>query len=490
MPEFDLVIRGGTVVTAADTVRCDVGVRDGRVAVLGENLSDASRIIDAGGLLVMPGGIDSHCHIDQLSSSGAYTADNWESGTRSGIAGGTTMLMPFAAQFKGQSLRQAVEDYHQLADGKALSDYAFHLIISDPTEAVLGQELPALIKDGYTSFKIYLTYDSLKLNDRETLAVMETARREGALTMVHAENHDVIAYLTEKLLAAGHSRPEFHRVAHADVAESEATSRAITLSEVIDVPLLLVHVSAREAIEAIRRARGRGLRVYGETCPQYLFLTEDDLINSGWEGAKCMCSPPPRDKANQEYVWNGLTDGTFQVFSSDHAAYRFDSPKGKFVGGFDEATASFKKVANGVPGLEIRLPMLFSEGVKTGRLSLNRFVELASTNAAKMYGVYPKKGTIAVGSDADIALWDPELTRTVSIDMLHDNMDYTPYEGREVTGWPVEVLVRGETVFREDEVIAPAGNGRFVPCAPPEMAKPLGRPIHGFTPTTGQFDGW
>ena len=487
---YDLVIRGGTVVTAADTMRCDVAVRDGRVVALGDNLGDGARTIDAGGLLVMPGGIDSHCHIDQLSSSGAYTADTWETGTRSGLAGGTTMLMPFAAQFKGQSLRAAVEEYHQLADGKALSDYAFHLIISDPTEAVLGQELPALIADGYTSFKIYLTYDTLKLDDRETLAVMETARREGAMTMIHAENHDIIAYLTDKLLAAGHRSPEFHRVAHADLAESEATARAIALSEVIDVPILLVHVSAGEAIEAIRRARGRGLRVFGETCPQYLFLTEDDLLKSGWEGAKCMCSPPPRDAANQELVWNGLTDGSFAVFSSDHAAYRFDSPKGKFVGGFNAETASFKGVANGVPGLEVRLPMLFSAGVRTGRLSLNRFVELAATNAAKMYGVYPRKGTIAVGADADIALWDPDLTRTVSIDMLHDNMDYTPYEGREVTGWPVEVLVRGETVYDGKDVIAPTGNGRFVPCARPEWARPKGRPIHGFWPESGRFDGF
>lgn len=486
MSEYDLVIRGGTVVTASDTTRCDVGVRGGKIVALADNLEGGARTIDAGGLLVMPGGIDSHCHIDQKSSSGAYTADNWETGTRSAMCGGTTMLMPFAAQFKGETLRETVKEYHALAEGNCYSDYSFHLIISDPTEAVLGQELPALIKDGYTSFKIYLTYDLLKLDDRQTIDVLATARREGAMTMIHAENHDIISYLTERLLEHGHKYPKFHRVAHADIAEDEAANRAIALATAVDAPMLLVHVSAKDAIDKIRQAQAKGLKIYGETCPQYLFLTEDDLDKSGWEGAKCMCSPPPRDKANQEYVWNGLIDGTFQVFSSDHAAYRFDAPEGKFVGGLSDQT-HFKKIANGVPGLEVRLPMLFSEGVKKGRMSVNKFVELTATNAAKLYGVYPQKGTIAVGADADIALWDPEDTRTISIDMLHDNMDYTPYEGREVTGWPVEVMVRGQTVFKENDILGKPGFGEFIKCGKSEMAVPLGRRIHGFNPATGEY---
>lgn len=490
MDEFDTVIEGGTVVTAGDTIRCDIGIRDGVIAALGLDLGAGGRRIDATDLLVMPGGIDAHCHIDQRSSAGGYTNDTWESGTRSGLAGGTTMLIPFAAQRRGQSLHDAVRRYHDLADGQARSDYAFHLIVSDPTEAVLQDELPALIEAGYTSVKIYLTYESLRLDDKQSLRVLETARREGALTMIHAENHEMITWLTDKLVSAGRVRPEFHRVAHADVAESEGVNRVISLAEVADVPVLIVHVSAKDAITAIRRARGRGQRIYAETCPQYLFLTEDDLVRSGWEGAKCLCSPPPRDAANQELVWNGLIDGTFQIFSSDHAAYRFDGDNGKFLGGLDEQTAGFQKIANGVPGLELRLPLLFSEGVLTQRISLNRFVELSATNAAKLYGVYPRKGTIAVGADADIALWDPRLTRTVSIDMLHDNMDYTPYEGRVVTGWPVHVLVRGETAFKDGEVLAPPGNGRFVRCARPEWARPLGRRIHGFEPSTGAFEGW
>ncbi|MBU2091409.1 MAG: dihydropyrimidinase [Alphaproteobacteria bacterium] len=484
MADFDLVIRGGTVVTASDTSVCDVGVKEGVIVALGRDLAKGTREIDATGKLVLPGGIDSHVHVDQLSSSGAYTADTFLSGTRSAMCGGTTGIIPFAAQYKGQSLRKTVEDYHAKAEGQAMTDYAFHLIISDPTESVIGQELPALIKDGYTSFKIYLTYDALKLNDRQFLEVLAAARREGAMVMVHAENHDMIAWLSEKLLEFGHTDPKFHRVAHANIAEGEATNRAIALSELVDQPILMVHVSAKEAIDRIREAKARGVKVFAETCPQYLFLTEDDLDKDGFEGAKCMCSPPPRDKANQEFVWQGLADGTFDVFSSDHAPYRFDSPTGKRVGGAD---TSFKKVANGVPGLEIRMPMLFSAGVLTGRIDINKFVALCCTNPAKMYGLYPRKGTIAVGADADIAIWDAEKKVTISIDMLHDDMDYTPYEGHEVTGWPIISMVRGEVVWSDGEVLAKPGQGRFLRCEVPANSRPRGTTVHGFNPTSGEY---
>ena len=485
MAEYDLVIRGGTVVTAADKTACDVGVKDGKVVALAGKLGPGAEEIDATGKLVLPGGIDSHCHIDQPSSMGATTADDFHSGTVSAACGGTTCIIPFAAQHRGQSLRAVVQDYHSRAEGKAVLDYAFHLIISDPTEQVLGQELPALIKAGYTSFKIYMTYDALKLDDRQVLDVLATARREGAMVMVHAENHDVISWLSDRLLEAGHVAPKFHAVAHAAAAEREATHRAITMSEIVDVPLLIVHVSGKEAIDHIRTAQARGLRLYAETCPQYLFLTADDLDKPGFEGAKMMCSPPPRDAANQEFVWNGLTTGVFEVFSSDHAPYRFDDPEGKKMHG---ENAPFKKVANGVPGLEIRMPMLFSEGVRTGRLDIHDFVALCSTNAAKLYGLYPQKGTIAVGADADIAIWDPDKEVTVSVDMLHDNMDYTPYEGRRVTGWPVITLSRGEVVWRDGKVTAEPGRGRFLPCDLPDAAKPLGRPVHGFQPVTGEYN--
>ena len=486
MASYDLIIKGGTVATAADTFRADVGVKDGRVTALADALTGAAEVIDAGGRLVLPGGIDSHCHIAQTSSSGLETADDFESGTRSALCGGTTTIIPFAAQHRGQSLRQVVRDYHARAAGKAYVDYAFHLIVSDPTEQVLGQELPALIKDGYTSFKIYLTYESLKLDDRQVLDVLACARAEGALVMVHAENHDIIGWLTEKLLAAGRGAPKYHAVAHAAVGEGEATQRAIALSQIADTPVLIVHVSAREAMAQIAEAQARGLRVYGETCPQYLFLTAGDLDRPGFEGAKYVCSPPPRSADDQEHLWRGLANGVFQVVSSDHAPYRYAGPAGKRAHG---TQVSFDKVANGVPGLEVRLPLLFSEGVGKGRLTLNRFVEVAATAAARLYGLYPRKGTIAVGSDADIAIWDPEKAVVISHERLHDNMDYTPYEGREVKGWPVLTLSRGRVVWRDGAVTGVSGGGRFLPCGLPEAARPLGRPVHGFDPASGALAG-
>jgi dihydropyrimidinase len=473
MNEYDLVIRGGTVATAADTTLCDVGIKDGAVAALGKNLGSAIREIDASGRFVLPGGIDSHCHIEQRSSAGVVCADDFYSATVAAAFGGTTTVIPFAAQHRGQSLRRVVEEYHEAAGPKAVIDYAFHLIISDPSEQVLGQELPALIRDGYTSFKVYMTYDLLQLDDGQMLDILAVARREGALVMVHAENHDMIKWLTARLLDRGLGAPRYHAVSHARLAEGEATNRAVSLSQLLDVPILLVHVSAAEAIEVIRNAQTKGLKIYGETCPQYLFLTADDIAKPGMEGAKFCCSPPPRDHAAQEAVWTGLRNGTFQVFSSDHAPYRFDA-SGKLPKG-DKTT--FKEIANGVPGIELRLPLLFSEGVGKGRLDLNAFVALTATNHAKLYGLYPKKGTIAVGSDADIAIWDPQRETTITAGMLHDNVGYTPYEGRRLGGWPVTVLSRGRIVVEDGKLTAERGSGTFLPCAMSEAAKPLHSPV-------------
>jgi dihydropyrimidinase len=400
------------------------------------------------------------------------TADDFATGSTSAACGGTTTIIPFAAQHRGNSLRQVVQEYHARADGRSLVDYAFHLIVSDPTEQVLGQELPALIRDGYTSFKIYTTYDALKLSDRQVLDVMALARREGAMMMVHAENHDIIAWLSEKLVQAGRRQPSSHAIAHHPIAESEATNRVIALAELLDVPVLFVHVSAKEAIDQIRAAQARGLKIYGETCPQYLFLTADMMDAPGDEGAKCMCSPPPRDKANQEFVWQGLRGGVFEVFSSDHAPYRFEGPDGKKAG---MAAGGFKKVPNGIPGLEIRLASLFSAGVLNDIISINQFVALTSTNHAKMYGLYPRKGTIAVGSDADICIWDSTTERTITQSELHDAMDYTPYEGMKMRGWPVVVLSRGEVVSRDGKPVGRLGRGEFLRCDKPDPARPRGR---------------
>lgn len=462
MADYDLVIAGGTIATATDTYVADIGIRDGRVAAIAEDLKSADQIVDATDKLVLPGGIEAHCHIEQESGMGIMGADDYKSGSISAVFGGNTTIVPFAAQHRGQSLREVVEIYHDRAGPKSVIDYAFHLIISDANEQVVGQELPALIRDGYTSFKIFLTYPLLKLEDADVLNVLAVARESGAMTMVHAENDDIISWLSDRLMAGGHVEPKYHAMSHARIAESEATNRAIQLARLLDTPVLIVHVSTDEAAQTIRRAQDAGLKVFGETCPQYLFLTVEDIDKDGMEGAKFCCSPPPRDEADQEAMWLGLSNGTFQVFHSDHAPYRFDET-GKLHAG---PKAPFKNLANGVPGIELRMPLLFSEGVGKGRISLNEFVALTSTNAAKIYGLHPRKGTIAVGSDADIAIWDPTRRVTVSYDMLHDNVGYTPYEGMELTGWPETVISRGRIAVAEGTLNVEPGSGHFLKRTP------------------------
>lgn len=465
-PEFDLIVRNADVVTASDRFTCDIGIKNGKIAALGLGLGAAGETIDASGLLTLPGGVDAHCHLDQPMPEGVRMADDFSTGTRSAACGGTTTVIPFAAQTKGQSLRAAVDDYHRRADGKALIDYAFHLIVTDPTPDVLANELPQLIEEGYTSFKIYMTYDDLKLNDLDILRVLEVARAGQALVMIHAENADCIAWLTERLTSQGNTAPKFHATSRPMAVEREATHRAITFSELAGVPILIVHVSGRDAIEQIRWAHTRGLPIHAETCPQYLFLTEHDLGGEGYHGAKCICSPPPRDKQNQEAVWNGLTQNVFSIFSSDHAAFRYNDPHGKMLGGKEQP---FQYIPNGIPGLETRLPLLFSGGVSEGRISLHQFVALTATNPAKLYGLYPRKGSIFVGADADIALWDPDRKVTIDNAKLHHNVDYTPYQGIEVQGWPVLTLSRGKVVSREFSLTGEAGWGQFLPCDKPIM---------------------
>jgi dihydropyrimidinase len=474
MAAFDTIIRGGTVATAADTTACDVGIKDGRVTALGADLGAADDIVDAAGKLVLPGGIDSHVHLAQPSAPGIVMADDFASGTRAAAFGGNTMVLPFALQQKGESLRQVVKDYHATADGNCYVDVSFHLIITDASDAVLGQELPALVEDGYTSFKVFMTYEGMALSDIEMLNVMAVARETGALVMVHAENYDAIRFLTDRLERAGKTAPYYHARSRPIPVEREATHRAISLAELIDVPIMIVHVSNGEAMEEIRRAQQKGLKIYGETCPQYLVLTEHDLEGLNMEGAMYVCSPPPRDAESQRACWRGLQQGVFSLFSSDHCPFRYDDPQGKLTA---KARTSFRWVPNGIPGVETRLPILFSEGVKKGRISLNEFVALTATNHAKTYGLYPKKGTIAVGSDADIAIWDPDRSVTISQGLLHHGCDYTPYEGIAVTGWPVSTMVRGRFVVRDGELTGPKGGGAYVPRAKSPYAVPLGRAV-------------
>jgi dihydropyrimidinase len=482
MLEFDLVIRGGTVATASEQFAADVGISGERIVALGEGLPVGRREIDARGKLVLPGGVDSHCHIEQISSFGIMCADDFYTATVSAAFGATTTVMPFCAQHRGDAIPAVLADYSERARSKAVIDYAFHLIIANPDQATLTRDLPAAIDRGIRSFKLYMTYDRLRLSDEQILDVMAVARKHGALVMVHAENHGVISWLGERMVEQGNTLPRYHGICHTRGSECEAIQRVAMLAELIDVPIVIVHVSTIEGIEAIRQARQRGVKIFGETCPQYLLLTAKDLDRPGLEGAMFCCSPPPRDEAAQQACWHGMKDGVLPIYSSDHAPYRFDE-SGKLPAG--EKT-TFKQMANGVPGLELRLPLLFSFGYKAGRISLPEFVDLTATRHAKIYGLYPQKGTIAVGAEADIAIWDPERRLTVTSALVHDNTGYTPYAGRELTGWPITVLSRGEVIVDDGKLTAQRGRGRYIARAPSEATIPTGRKIAEIA----QLDAW
>lgn len=480
MTAFDLVIKGGTVIAADHSSKADVGIRHGRILALAENLEDATQVIDARDRLVMPGGIESHCHIEEISADGLMSADDFHSGTVSAAFGGNTTIVPFAVQQRGQSLRQAVHDYRRLADPKVVIDYALHMIISDPSQTVLEEELPSLVAEGHTSFKVFMTYDRLRLSDYELIRVLAAARGLGALVMVHPENHDMIRFVSELLVAQGHHAAKFHALSHPRIAEEEAVNRMIALAELVDVPLMIVHVSNSRVMERVRWAQEKGLRVYAETCPQYLVLTAADMDRPGREGAKFCCSPPLRDEEDGRALWSGVEQNLFDVVSSDHAPYTFDE-KGKFHKGFD---ARFDQLANGMPGIEARLPLLYSEGVSKGRISCNSFVALAATNAARLYGLEARKGAIAPGHDADIAIWNPDREVQLSSAMLHDRVGYTPYEGVRVKGWPETVISRGRVVVGNDELKVQAGSGRFVPAAVSALSQPRNRPVQELDPAS------
>lgn len=443
---FDTVIRNGTVVTASDLFRSDVGIIDGRIAALASSLPDADEIVDATGMYVMPGGIDSHVHLDQPSGPDIVMADDFESGTRSAAIGGNTTVITFCMQEKGQSLPDALRVYHAKAEGRCHIDVSFHMVITDPSPQVLGQELPALVADGYTSIKVFMTYEALRLRDDEILSTLDAARQTGALVMVHCENEDAIKYLIERHEAEGKLDPKYHAKTRPIAVEREATHRALSLAEIAETPIVIVHVSNRQAMEEIRRARKRGQKIVGETCPQYLMLTADDLDAEALEGAKYVCSPPPRDQESQEACWEGIEQGVFDLFSSDHCPFRFNDPEGKLN---DDGRRHFRWIPNGIPGVATRLPILFSEGVMKGRIDLNQFVAITSTNHAKLYGLYPQKGTIAIGADADITLWDPHRIVTLTNEILQHGADYTPYEGMTIRGWPVRTIVRGVTIVKD-----------------------------------------
>ncbi len=459
MSAYDLIVRNGRVAAGGDVVDCDIGVRAGKIATLGHGLAGAAQVIDATGKLVLPGGIDSHVHIAQPSGPGIVMADDFESATRSAALGGNTTVIPFCMQQTGETLRHALTTYHAKADRQCYVDYGFHLVIADPTPQVLGQELPGAIADGYTSFKVFMTYEGLALTDEQILRVMAVARETGALVMVHAENYDIIRYFTAAHEREGKIKPYYHAASRPIPAEREATHRALTLAEVMGVPVCIVHVSNGEALDEIRRARARGLKVLAETCPQYLVLTAQNLEGLNMEGAKYVCSPPPRDMASQQACWDGLARDDFQLFSSDHCPFRYDDEQGKLI---PKGRTSFRWVPNGIPGVAARQPILFSEGVMKKRITLAQFVATTSTNHARAYGLGGRKGTIAIGADADLAIWDPGITKRLSHADIQDGCDYTPYEGIEITGWPVTTIVRGMPVVDAGKLVGTKGAGQFL----------------------------
>jgi len=477
-PAYDLIIRGGRVATTTDICSADVAIAGETIAAVGRGFAPAKREIDARGKLVLPGGVDSHCHIEQLSAAGIVNADTFESATTSAAFGGTTSVISFAAQHVGMKLPQVLEDYHALARKGAVTDYAFHMIIADPSKETLERDLPALIRKGHGSIKIFMTYDLLKIDDEPLLDIMLAARENGAMLCVHAENHGIISWMTKRLLARGYTDPRYHAISHARFSEAEAFNRLIGMAALVDQPIMIFHVSTAEGAKVIRDARGQGLKVFAETCPQYLFLTAKDLDKPGMEGAKWMCSPPPRGVADQEALWNALSLGDLQTVSSDHAPYRFDET-GKLRAG---RTSTFKQIANGLPGLEVRLPLLFDAMVSKGRLGLEKFVELTATAPAKIYNLHPRKGSIAVGADADIAIWDPDRRVTINDEMMHDRTGYTPFAGRTVEGWPVTVLSRGRVIVENARLSALPGSGRFLARSGGDAAEPTGRLVADMDP--------
>lgn len=471
---YDLVIRGGTVGTATGTFAADVAVRDGVIAAVGLDLPQGAEEIDASGHLVLPGGVDSHCHIEQVSAGGLMNADTFETATESAAFGGTTTVISFAAQHRDGDLREVVTDYEARAARGALIDHAFHLIVANPDAKTLTEDLPALISEGHSSIKVFMTYDLIKVDDEPLLDLMLTARAGGALVCVHAENHGFISWMSRKLLEKGHRAPKYHAISHPRASEAEAFNRLIAASALTDQPVMIFHVSTREGVEAVRQARGAGLKIFAETCPQYLFMTRHDLDKPGMEGAKWMCSPPPREVDDQDALWHGLANGDLQTVSSDHAPYRMDE-SGKLSAGPDP---DFKQIANGLPGLEMRLPLLFDAMVTRARgefagRGIEAFVDLTATRPASIYNL-AGKGAIQPGMDADIAIWDPQKRVTIRQDMAHGGTDFTPFEGREVTGWPVRVLVRGQDVVKDGACVGEPGSGRLLRRAGGWAARPTG----------------
>ena len=453
---FDTLIVNGIVVTANDTYAADVAISDGKITAIGKNLprENTTRVLDAKNKYVMPGGIDVHTHLD-MPFGGTTSADDFETGTRAAAFGGTTTLIDFAIQYKGQPLRAAFDAWMQKAASKATTDYAFHCIITDLPNARLD-EMTELVHEGVPSFKLFMAYPGVfMLDDATIFKAMQKASKIGGMICMHAENGGAIDVIVQQALAEGKTAPKYHALTRPTTAEAEATSRAIALAEMAGSPVYIVHLSCNDALEKVREARDRGLPVYAETCPQYLYLSLDDMDKPGFESAKYVFTPPLREKWHQEKLWTGLKQDHLQVVSTDHCPFCFKEQK-------EMGKDDFTKIPNGGPGIEHRMSLIYSGGVGKGRFSVNRFVELVSTTPAKIFGLYPRKGTIAVGSDADLVIFDPHREHTISAKTHHMRVDYSMFEGIKVKGMPDVVMSRGQVVVEGEKFYGKAGQGNFL----------------------------
>lgn len=448
------LIKNGTVVTATETVRADVRVEDGRVTALGSGLDQpGDEVVDATGRLVLPGGIDVHTHLD-MPFADTVTSDDFETGTIAAAHGGTTTVVDFIVPEKGKPLPAAVETWRRKAEGRAAIDFGFHCCVNELTRSTLD-ELGRVMADGITSFKVFTAYPgALMLDDGAILRLLRWAASQGALIQVHAENGPAIAVLAAELAAQGRVAPLYHGLSRPPSLEGEATSRVIALAELAEAPLYVVHLSCSEALAAVRGARARGLPVYAETCPQYLYLSLEDLDRPDFEGAKYVCSPPLRPKLHAEELWRGLATADLQTVATDHCPFNFRGQK-------DVGRDDFRKIPNGLPSLETRVPLMM-QGAADGRLGINRVVDALATSPAKLFGLYPRKGTIAPGSDADLVLWDPERPTDLSVKSLHMRVDYSLYEGQSVKGGVERVLLRGRTVIDDGKLVGRAGDGMYL----------------------------
>lgn len=454
------LIKNGTIVTAADTYAADVLIKEGVIAKIGFDLeAEADEVIDASGKYVFPGGIDPHTHLE-MPFGGTVTADDFATGTTAAAFGGTTTIVDFCLTTKGKPLSESIAAWHNKANGKAVIDYGFHLMIGEINDEVLA-ELPSIVmEEGITSLKVFMAYKNVFQADDGTLfRTMLAAKELGAMVMVHAENGDVIEYLIKKALDEGNTDPIYHALTRPSIIEGEATGRAAKLAVLAGARLYVVHVTCAEAVMQIAEARMQGADIWGETCPQYLVLDQSYLEKPDFEGAKYVWSPPLREAFHQEMLWNALKNGQLQTLGSDHCSFNFNGQK-------DLGLGDFSKIPNGGPVIEDRFSLFYSEGVDKGRITLNQFVDIVSTRNAKLFGLFPRKGTIAVGSDADIVIFDPLAQRTLSAETHHMNVDYNPFEGMQVTGLPVSVLSRGEFVIQDRQFVGALGAGRYLKRAP------------------------